>query len=280
MNKGVLKLKALTSTEILEKVSDSSIPKANSGVCRLFILAVLAGAYIAFGAQASAMASFNLTADPATLGIGKLVSAAVFPVGLMMVVLCGAELFTGNNLMTVGVLDKKIRISGMLRNWLIVYIGNFAGALIIAAFINYSGLLESGGGLLGAVTVKTAVSKTSLDFGKAFVLGIMCNWLVCLAVWMATGAQTTVSKIFAIWFCIGLFVLSGFEHSVANMYFIPAGMIASGNDAFVQLLDLDISGLTVENFLMGNLLPVTLGNIVGGGIFVGMVYWLTGRKLK
>ena len=108
----------------------------------------------------------------------------------------------------------------------------------------------------------------------------MCNWLVCLAVWMATGAHTTISKIFSILFCIGLFVVSGFEHSIANMYFIPAGMIASGNDAYVQLLGTDISGLTVGSFVMGNLLPVTLGNLVGGGIFVGVVYWLIGRKLK
>ncbi len=273
-------MKSLTSAEILEKVSDSAVPKAGSGVLKLLILAILAGAYIAFGAQASAMVSFNLVADASTFGLGKLISAVVFPVGLMMVVLCGAELFTGNNLMLIGLLDKKIRISGLLKNWIIVYIGNFIGALLIAVLINYSGLLESGDGLLGAITVRTAISKTSLDFGRAFVLGIMCNWLVCLAVWMATGAQATISKIFSIFFCIGLFVLSGFEHSVANMYFIPAGMIASANDAFVQLLDLDISGLTVENLLTGNLLPVTLGNIVGGGIFVGIVYWLTYRKLK
>lgn len=274
------KLKSLTSAEILEKVSDSAVPKATSGFWKLFILAILAGAYIAFGAQASAMVSFNLIVDPATFGLGKLVSAAVFPVGLMMVVLCGAELFTGNNLMIAGLLDRKIKISGMLRNWLIVYIGNFIGALLIAALINYSGLLDSGEGLLGAITVRTAISKTSLDFGRAFVLGIMCNWLVCLAVWMATGAQATISKIFSILFCIGLFVLSGFEHSVANMYFIPAGMMAAGNDAYVQLLNLDVSGLTIQNLLLGNLLPVTLGNIVGGGIFVGVIYWLTGRKLK
>lgn len=272
-------MKALTSNEILEKVSDSSIEKANSNFARLFILAVLAGAYIAFGGQASAMVSFNLTAYPETFGIGKLVSATVFPVGLMMVLLCGAELFTGNNLMLVGLADKKIKLSGMLRNWCIVYIGNFAGALLIALLINYSGLLESGGGLLGAVTVKTAAAKTCLGFGRAFVLGIMCNWLVCLAVWMATGAQATVGKIFSVFFCIGLFVLSGFEHSVANMYFIPAGILASSNDMFVQLLGTDITNLTVADFLLGNLLPVTLGNIVGGGLFVGMTYWICYRKL-
>lgn len=272
-------MKALTSKEILEKVSDSAVPKAEGNLWKLFILAVLAGAYIAFGGEASAMASFNLVSNPETFGIGKLVSGCVFPVGLMMVVLCGAELFTGNCMMITGVMDRKIKISGMLRNWIIVYIGNFVGALVIAAFINYSGLLESGGGLLGAVTVKTAISKVSLDFGRAFVLGIMCNWLVCLAVWMATGAQATVSKIFAIFFCIMLFVLSGFEHSVANMYFIPAGIMAAGNEAFVQLLNLDTSCLTIGNMIVNNLIPVTLGNIVGGGIFVGMAYWLANKKL-
>lgn len=271
-------MNALTSPEILEQVSNSAVPKVEGSLRKLLLLAVLAGAYIAFGAYASTMASFNLTANAATFGLGKLVSGVVFPVGLMMVVLCGAELFTGNCLMIIGVLDKKIAISGMLRNWVIVYIGNFIGAMIVVLMVSYSGLWESAGGLLGAMTVKTAVGKTGLTFGKAFVLGIMCNWLVCLAVWMATGAKTTISKIFAIFFCIMLFVLAGFEHSVANMYFIPAGIMASDNDAFVQLLDLDISGLTVGNFLIKNLLPVTLGNIVGGCVFVGMGYWFAHKK--
>ena len=273
-------MKSLTSGEILEKVSDSSIQKANSSAWKLFILAVLAGAFIAFGANGSMTVSFGLVSDPATFGIGKLMSAVVFPVGLMMVVLCGAELFTGNNLMIIGLLDGKIKVSGMLRNWIIVYIGNMAGSVLIALLINYSGLLESGGGMLGAVVVKTAASKAGLSFGKAFVLGIMCNWLVCLAVWMATGAETTIGKIFSRLFCIGLFVLSGFEHSVANMYFIPAGIMASGNSTFVELLGTDISGLTAANFLVRNLLPVTLGNIVGGCGFVGIVYWVCHRKGK
>lgn len=273
-------MSTLSSVEILEKTSDASIGKASGSFWKLLILAVLAGAYIAFGAQASAMVSFNLTSDTATLGLGKLVSAAVFPVGLMMVVMCGAELFTGNCLMITGVLERKIKVSGMLRNWGIVYIGNLIGSLVIVAFMSCSGLWESGGGLLGAAVVKTAVSKVSLDFGRAFVLGIMCNWLVCLAVWMATGAHETVSKIFSIWFCIGLFVLSGFEHSVANMYFIPAGIAASGNDAFVQLAGVDASVLTAGNFVLKNLIPVTLGNIVGGGMFVGIIYWITNKKLK
>ena len=278
--KEVRNLSALTTGEILEKVSDSGIAKAEGKTLRLLIWALLAGAYIAFGAQASQMVSFNLLADPDSLGVGRLVSAAVFPVGLMMVVLCGAELFTGNCLMIIGVLDRKIRISGMLRNWVLVYLGNFLGALLVVALMKSTGLWETGSGLLGASVIKTAQAKVQLSFGQAFVRGILCNWLVCLAVWMSTGARETVSKIFAIWFCIGLFVISGFEHSIANMYFIPAGIAAAAVSGLAQLAGCDVSVLTVGNFLIKNLLPVTLGNILGGGLFVGMVYWFTGRKLK
>lgn len=278
--KEVRNLSALTTGEILEKVSDSGIAKAEGKTLRLLIWALLAGAYIAFGAQASQMVSFNLLADPDSLGMGRLVSAAVFPVGLMMVVLCGAELFTGNCLMITGVLDRKIRISGMLRNWVLVYLGNFLGALLVVALMKSTGLWETGSGLLGASVIKTAQAKVQLSFGQAFVRGILCNWLVCLAVWMSTGARETVSKIFAIWFCIGLFVISGFEHSIANMYFIPAGIAAAADSGLAQLAGCDVSVLTVGNFLVKNLLPVTLGNILGGGLFVGMVYWFTGRKLK
>ena len=278
--KEVRNLSALTTGEILEKVSDSGIAKAEGKTLRLLIWALLAGAYIAFGAQASQMVSFNLLADPASLGVGRLVSAAVFPVGLMMVVLCGAELFTGNCLMIIGVLDRKIRISGMLRNWVLVYLGNFLGALLVVALMKSTGLWETGSGLLGASVIKTAQAKVQLSFGQAFVRGILCNWLVCLAVWMSTGARETVSKIFAIWFCIGLFVISGFEHSIANMYFIPAGIAAAADSGLAQLAGCGVSVLTVGNFLVKNLLPVTLGNILGGGLFVGMVYWFTGRKLK
>ena len=278
--KEVRNLSALTTGEILEKVSDSGIAKAEGKTLRLLIWALLAGAYIAFGAQASQMVSFNLLADPDSLGVGRLVSAAVFPVGLMMVVLCGAELFTGNCLMIIGVLDRKIRISGMLRNWVLVYLGNFLGALLVVALMKSTGLWETGSGLLGASVIKTAQAKVQLSFGQAFVRGILCNWLVCLAVWMSTGARETVSKIFAIWFCIGLFVISGFEHSIANMYFIPAGIAAAVDSGLAQLAGCDVSVLTVGNFLVKNLLPVTLGNILGGGLFVGMVYWFTGRKLK
>ncbi|MDO4870396.1 MAG: formate/nitrite transporter family protein [Bacillota bacterium] len=271
-------MNALTPPEIYEKISDSGIAKSSGSLTKLFLLGILAGAFIAFGAQASLMASFNLTADPGTFGVGKVVMAAVFPVGLMMVVLCGAELFTGNSLMITGLLDRKFTLGGMLRNWAIVYIGNLVGSLLIVVMIAYSGLWDSGAGLLGAVTVKTAIGKCSLSFGRAIVLGILCNIMVCMAVWMATGSAQVIGKIFAIWFCTGLFIVSGFEHSVANMYFIPAGLIAAANDSYVQLLGLDTSGLSTGAFLIKNLLPVTIGNIIGGSVFVGCTYWICYSK--
>lgn len=271
-------MNVLTTKEILDKVSASGEFKATAPIWKLFLLGILAGCYIAFGAYASTMASFNLVSDPATFGIGKVVAGAIFPVGLMLVVLCGAELFTGNCLMVTGLFDKRFGAGAMLRNWLIVYMGNLAGSLLMAWLINYTGLLGSGEGLLGAITIKTAIGKCSLDFGKAFILGILCNWMVCLAIWMATGAQVAIGKMFAIWFCIGLFIVGGFEHSVANMYFIPSGIIASESGDWVNLLGLDTGSLTWGNFFLKNLLPVTLGNIVGGGLFVGTMYWVTNRK--
>lgn len=270
-------MQTLTTKEILEKVSNSGIFKATAPAWKLFVLGILAGAYIAFGAQASQMASFGLISDPATFGAGKVLAGAVFPVGLMMVVLCGAELFTGNCLMFTGLLDRKFRAGAMLRNWGIVYAGNFAGSILMVLLISCTGLWDSGGGMLGALVVKTAMSKCGLTFGRALVLGILCNWMVCLAIWMATGAQTAIGRMLAVWFCIGLFIISGFEHSVANMYFIPAGLMAAGNEAYVQMAGVDVSGFSFGAFLIRNLLPVTLGNIVGG-VFVGCAYWLTSRR--
>ena len=271
-------MNTLSTKEILDKISDSGVFKANAPVWKLLLLGVMAGAFIGFGAQASQMASFGLLQDPATFSLGKVMAAAIFPVGLMMVVLCGAELFTGNCLMVTGLMDKKFSVSSMLRNWAIVYVGNFIGSIIIVFMINGSGLLESGSGMLGALVVKTAAGKCGLSFGKAFILGILCNWMVCMAIWMATGAQVAIGKIFAVWFCIGLFIISGFEHSIANMYFIPAGILAAGNDTFVQLAGVDTSALGFGSFVIKNLLPVTLGNIVGGSIFVGCAYWVANRK--
>lgn len=266
--------------EITEIISHAAISKAESSLPKLIILSVMAGIFIALGAQASLMGSYNLLADADTFGIGRLLMACIFPVGLMLVILCGAELFTGNCLMVIGIYDKRIKWAGLLRNWIIVYLGNFLGALLIVLAIASSDFWSNSEGLLGAVTIKTAAAKCSMGFGKAVILGILCNFLVCLAIWMATGAAETTGKILSCWFVIGLFVLSGFEHSVANMYFIPAGIIASGNEAYAGIAGLDISFLTWGAFIVKNLLPVTIGNIIGGSLFVGTTYWLSYKKFR
>lgn len=194
---------ALTPKEIMEKVSDSSVPKANGSFWKLFLLSVLAGAFIALGAQASLMGAYNMLAESEMYGLGKLVMGAIFPVGLMLVIICGAELFTGNCMMVIGALDKKTLWASIWRNWAIIYAGNFAGSLLIVLCIAGSDFWYSSEGLLGAITVKTAVGKCSMGFVNAVVLGILCNLLVCLAVWMATGSQQIIGKIFACWFVIG-----------------------------------------------------------------------------
>lgn len=274
--------KPLKPAEITEVTIVTAIEKAGSGLPKLLVLGVLAGAFIAFAAAGSNMAAFNLLAEPTTFGLGKALAGAVFGTGLMMVVLAGGELFTGNTLMLAAVCDKKITIRLMLRNWSVVYAGNFIGSLMIVYMMANSGLFSSGAHMLGAVTLKMAVYKVNLEFTQAFVLGILCNWLVCLAVWMACGADTTGGKIFSVFFPIWLFITSGFEHSVANMYYIPAGILIRVQEPFAELSRLSaeaLDSLTWTSFLINNLIPVTLGNIVGGGVFVGMAYWLAYKKL-
>ena len=238
----------------------------------------MAGAFIAFSAHGSNMASYNLFANPDTYGLGRALAGAVFGAGLMMILLGGGELFTGNSLIIVGVLDRRVKIRQMLLNWLLVYIGNFAGSLVIAWMVCQSGLLNSSGGLLGGITIKIAANKTYLPFHSAFFMGIMCNWLVCLAVWVSSGARDTTGKVLSIFFIVGLFVISGFEHSIANMYYIPAGILAKQNQLWLKISNTSaaqLDSLNWINFFVKNLLPVTLGNIIGGSGIVGFLYWLS-----
>lgn len=274
-------MKPLKPAEILDTSIETSTVKAGGSFGKLFVLAFLAGAFISFAAEGSNMAAFNLLASPGTYGLGKLTAGIVFGTGLMLVVLCGGELFTGNTLIIAAVADKKVTLAKMLRNWVVVYAGNLAGALFIACMMNYSGLFSSGAGMLGAMTVKIAANKVGLSFGQAFVLGIMCNWLVCLAVWLSFGADTMAGKMLGIFFPISLFVTSGFEHSIANMYYIPAGILAKANETFASLSGVSAEALESLNwlsFFTANLIPVTLGNIVGGGIFVAMAYFYAYKK--
>ena len=269
----------LTPAEIAEATIQTAIKKTKMPVINMVLLGILAGAFIAFASEGSNMAAFNLLAKPETYGLGKVLAGAVFGTGLMLVVIAGGELFTGNTMIIAGVLDKRVKLTDMLKNWCFVYLGNLIGALFIAYLMNLSGLLSSGSNMLGAMTIKIAAYKVGLTFSQAFILGILCNWLVCLAVWMSYGAKDMTGKILAIFFPIWLFITSGFEHSVANMYYIPAGIIAKSNSAFIEVAsELGISAeklnhLNWGSFFTNNLIPVTLGNIVGGGIFVAAVYW-------
>ncbi len=269
----------LAPVEIAEATIQSGIKKTQLPIEKMLLLGILAGAFIGFASEGSNMAAFNLLADPKTYGLGKALAGALFGTGLMLVVIAGGELFTGNNLIICGVLDQKISLAGMLKNWFFVYLGNLIGSIFIACMMTSSGLFNSGANLLGGMTIKIAAGKVELTFIQAFSLGIMCNWLVCLAVWMATGAKDMTGKLLAVFFPIWLFITSGFEHCVANMYYIPAGIMAKGTAAWVQSAKAlgvtreMLAQLNWENFLIKNLIPVTLGNAVGGGIFVGAAYW-------
>jgi formate/nitrite transporter len=263
-------------TEITKFFIESGLNKDRQSIFRLILLGILGGAFIAFASEGSNTAIHTV----ASVGLGKALAGALFATGLMLVVLAGGELFTGNMLMIVPALSGKLPVTRLLRNWSLVYAGNFFGSVMIAGFIILSGQFDFSGGLLGAFTIKVAVYKVSLTFTKAFFMGILCNWLVCLAVWMAGAAKDAIGKLFGIFFPIWLFITSGFEHSIANMYYIPAGILAKANPIYVeQASSLGVTAASLEQltwgrFFLSNLLPVTLGNMVGGIVFVGLFYWL------
>jgi formate/nitrite transporter len=248
------------------------VAKATSPWLTVFVLGILAGAYIGFGGLLSTTVTFDV-ASRWGIGISKILSGATFSVGLMLVVIAGAELFTGNNLMVSSVMTREITFGAMLKRWGVVYLANFVGSIFLALLFYYSGLWKTGDGALGAAAVKIAYNKVALSFGEALWRGIGCNWLVCLAVWMALAARQVIGKIFAIFFPILAFVAIGFEHSVANMYFIPTGILLMKGAGFTNVPGVDPNLLGWANFLWRNLLPVTIGNIIGGVVFVGMSYW-------
>jgi len=258
---------------IAETVAQTvGVAKATSPWFTVFVLGILAGAYIGFGGLLSTTVTFDVAARWG-IGFSKILGGAAFSVGLMLVVIAGAELFTGNNLMVSSVMIREITFSTMFKRWGIVFLANFIGSMIIAFVFYFSGLWKTGDGALGAAAVKIAYTKTALSFGEALWRGIGCNWLVCLAVWMALAARQIIGKIFAIFFPIMAFVAIGFEHSVANMYFIPTGILLMNGAGFSNVPGVDPNILGWVNFLWRNLLPVTIGNIIGGGVFVGMSYW-------
>ncbi len=235
--------------------------KAKMPIWKMILLGMFAGAFIALAGVAATFGN--------VYG-GKIAGACIFPAGLAMVVVAGSELFTGNNLMAAALLNRKIGWTGLLKNWFFVFLGNLIGAVAVAGIVVLSGVFDN----ISDTVVATASAKVNLGFFEALLRGVLCNFLVCIAVWMAFGAETVSGKIIAVFFPIMAFVLCGFEHSVANMFYVPAGIfetIINGNA---------VDGLDVGGFLLNNLLPVTIGNIIGGALLVGGGYYLAFLRNK
>lgn len=276
---------SLMPEEMAEQAEDAGVKKANRNFSKTFVLAILAGAFISFGAIFATTVTAETTLSPS---FTKLIGGVAFSLGLILVIVGGAELFTGNNIIVMAWANKRIKTSQVLRNWAIVYFGNFVGSISIAVLMFYSLQYSSGTGKIGANALSIAETKCSLGFVQAIVLGIFCNVLVCLAVWLCYSAKTTSGKILAIVFPITAFVAAGFEHSIANMYFIPKALLIKSyaNEEFWVNIDSSpemYENLTWGNFFVNNLIPVTIGNIIGGAVLVGFVYWfvyLKGKKRK
>lgn len=269
-----VKVDAYSPSEMSKRVQNVGVAKANLDFLSMLMLAILAGAFIAFGAV---FATLVVHDSNLSFGLTKLVGGLVFCIGLILVVVAGAELFTGNNLIIMAYVDKKIPLQKVLRNWGIVYLGNLIGSVTMVFWIYLSRQWAGNNYLIGAKAVMIANAKVNLPFIVAFSRGILCNTLVCLAVWLCFSGRTVVDKIVAIIFPITAFVALGFEHSVANMYFIPMGLMLKSNPNVLAAIassgtSANLSNLTIGGFL-NNLIPVTLGNIVGGGVLVGFVYW-------
>jgi formate transporter FocA len=271
-----ISLDALIPAEMAARAEQIGVKKAHLNEVSMFTLSVLAGAFISLGAVFSTTVVAG--AGDLPYGITRLLAGLVFTLGLILVIVGGAELFTGNNLIVMAWAGGKVSTGLLLKNWVVVYLGNFAGALGTAALMYVSGQYTFGKGAVGLAALSTANAKSSLDFAQAIALGVLCNALVCLAVWMTFSARTTTDRIMAIIPPITAFVAAGFEHSIANMYFIPIGLFIKAG-ASVSFWDTigksaaDYPNLTWGNFFVNNLIPVTLGNIIGGAVLVGAVYW-------
>ncbi len=271
---GASSLDALPPREMARKAEDVGAAKATLPLVDLLVLSGLAGAFIALGAVFATTVLAGGAGLP--FGVARLLAGLVFSLGLILVVVAGAELFTGNNLMVMAWASRRVRTLTLVRAWVIVYAGNFAGAVATAALV-YAGRQHTfGHGAIGETALGIAVTKTGLGFGQAVALGALCNALVCIAVWLTYSARSTADRILAIVPPIAAFVAAGFEHSVANMYFVTQGLFVEHDAAFVASLadPPDLGGLTWGSFLLDNLLPVTIGNVAGGALMVGAVYWL------
>lgn len=242
--------------EIAERLVAAGESKTRLSALNMLLLGIFAGAFIALAGVAATFANVY---------VSKLAGACVFPCGLAMVVVAGSELFTGNNLIIISVLEKRSTVGGMLKNWGIVYMGNLIGSLLVVVLTVYGGVFANQD--VAAALVSTAAAKANLGLADAVLKGILCNFLVCIAVWMSFGTKTAEGKILVVFFPIMAFVISGFEHSIANMFYLPSGIMTAAK------YGIDAAGLTLGNALLHNLLPVTIGNIIGGCVLVGCGYW-------
>lgn len=276
---------SLMPAEMAEQAEEAGIKKVHRSFSKTFVLAILAGAFISFGAIFATTVTAEVTLSP---GFTKVLGGIAFSLGLILVIVGGAELFTGNNLIVMAWANQKIKTIQVLKNWTIVFTGNFIGAISIAGLMLFSEQYSSGNGNIGSKALSIAEAKCSLGFLQAIILGVLCNTLVCLAVWLCFSAKTVSGKILAILFPITAFVAAGFEHSIANMYFIPKALFikSTAHATFwqkTQVSPQDFENLSWGNFIFNNLIPVTIGNIIGGAVLVGLVYWfvyLKGNKRK
>lgn len=283
-----IRIDALMPQEMATRAEYLGVRKAEMPFLKMFMLAILAGAFISLGAifattvSAGSMAINTPTGDTAfstalPYGVTRLLAGIVFSLGLILVVVGGAELFTGNNLIVMAWASGKVTARALLRNWGIVYLGNFVGALGTVVLMFFTRQYTFGSNAVGIMALRTGVAKCELTFLQAIALGILCNGLVCLAVWLSYSARSTIDKILAIVFPITAFVAAGFEHSIANMYFIPYALFIKMFDAaFVTAVSDKVphlEKLTWQSFFLNNLFPVTIGNILGGAVLVAAVYW-------
>lgn len=262
----------LSPQEITDYTSEGGVNKVNRSVILVFFMAILAGVYIALGGFASSVAAHDI----ANKGVAKLVTGAVFPIGLMFVVINGADLFTGNCLIVISTLEKKTSWAGFVKNLFIVLAGNFVGAMLVAILVANSGSLNMSDGRFGAYMIKVATAKVNLGFKEALCLAIICNVYVCAGIWMIYAAKDVAGKILAGFFSIFAFAISGAEHIVANMFYVPVALLSKSNE-YLELAHVTSDQLTWSKFFVNNVIPVTIGNIIGG-VFIGGMYFLIYKK--
>ena len=266
-----------TPQEYIANYAMAGKAKTQMPIIKMFLLAMLAGFFIAVSGAATNTAAHTVS----NVGMARMVCGLLFPFGLAMVILAGTELFTGNTLIIISVLDGQAPVTGMLKNWAVVYLGNFAGSMLAAAGCAFGGQFNYSGGGLAVFTMKLAAGKCSLPAGNAVILGILCNILVTIGVLLSLSAKDLPGRVMGAYLPVAFFVICGFEHCVANMFYIPAGLFAKTIPAYAVLAadaGIDLSALTWGNFLLHNLLPVTVGNIIGG-MAVGILLWYChGRK--